>query len=513
MKNLRYKDQNKKNYKKRLIVLFVLVFILILAQICLEHLEESEEVIIEYNNISTIQEVIEYHKSKYISENESTEKGFYLDVYVKFKEPLYEGEQSNQEYYDALLEDGAKVLGYKSFKLIDDKNDIIIKVICNGEKITSIVINDIEDYFIYMDSQISLGKYEEIKITNFSIQSEVLQRCIDSNWSDDTYLGERDSIFDNYYIFFDEGIKARIVDGKIYNIIFTKQYTGNIIEDISTATGTDYIISSLGKPTFQDDELEVFGYKGEKIYIFFTGDEISIYRNSTLDSDDFFDLSDEYINGNMDLLDFMNELTYMWPDYSEYTYSKTNVYITYPLKGIEIRINYGDINGILVYNNNKSSLSKIGRYLENTIFVSRLQKDLVYEAEKSRFEEANNLLTRCDEYLESLSDKEKKRIGESMNYAIYPEKDANGYISSMNFISKFGRGPNRELNDGIYSYLWINNDYFLFSKSGIGVYFYNLNTGKVQKVNELSGNDTYDLKEYKDGILKYDNKEIMLQFQ
>ena len=77
----------------------------------------------------------------------------------------------------------------------------------------------------------------------------------------------------------------------------------------------------------------------------------------------------------IDLLDFMNELTYIWPDYSKYEYNSTSVWITYPLKGIEITINSGDINGILVYNNNKSSLSKIGRYLEDTNFVGRLQLD------------------------------------------------------------------------------------------------------------------------------------------
>lgn len=513
MKKIKYKDQNKKNYKIIPIVLFVLVFILFFALFLLNKLEKTqEENIIEYDNISTIKDVIEYHKSKYISENKSAEKGFYLDIYVKFVVPLYKGDESNQEYYDKLLEDCARILRYESFKIIDDENDIIIKIICNGQKITSIIINDIEDYFIYKDSQISMKKYEEIKTTDFSVQSEVLQRCIDNDWSSNTYLGERDSIFDNYNIYFDEGIKARIIDGKIYNIIFTERYAGNIIQDISTANGIDYVTTILGKPTFQDEGTRVIGYKGTQFYVFFTGDEISIYRNSSIDSDDFFELSDRYTSGKLNLLDFMNELTYMWPDYTEYIYGKKNVYITYPLKGIEIRINYGDINGILVYNNNKSNMSKISRYLENTIFVGRLQKDLVYEAEKSRFEVSSKLLNRCREYEETLSEAEKNRIGTSMKYSIYAEKDVNGYIYSMKFISQFGEEPNRELNDGIFSYLWVNNDYFLFSKSGIGVYFYNLNTGRVQKIDGLSGNETYELKEYKDGILKYDDKKAMLQF-
>ena len=512
MKKVRYKDQNKKNYKKILLVLFVLIFILLLALFSLNSTEKEAEKEIQYDEITSIKDVIEYHKSRYISEKESDEDSFYLDVYVDFAKQLYDGEESNEEYFNALIEDGAKVLNYYSYKLIDNKKEITIKVVCDRVQVKKIIINDREDYFIYTDSQNSLKKYEEIPITNFSIQSEVLQRCIDSNWSSDVYLGERDSIFNSYNIYFDEGIKARIIDGKIYNIIFTDKYVGNVIADITTATGDDYIHATLGKPTFQDGENLVFGYKGEKIYIFFTENEISIYRNSTIDSDNFFSLTDRYISKELDLLDFMNELTYMWPDYTEYKYDQQTVYITYPLKGIEIRINYGDINGILVYNNNKSTLSKIGRYLEETIFVSRLQQDLVYQAEKIRLQKENDLSAKCDEFESSLDDAAKKRIGSSMNYKIYPKKDANGYISRIYFISRFNKEPNRELIDGITSYLWINNEYFLFSKSQIGVYFYNLDTGRVQKIPELSGRKNYELKEYKDGILKYDDEQIILQF-
>ena len=512
MKKVRYKDQNKKNYKKILIVLFVLIFISLLGLSYLDKLENNEENEIEYEEISNIKDVIEYHKSIYISEKQSSELDFYLDVYVKFAKPLYEGEQSNEKYYNELIEDGAKVLGYYSYKLIDNENKIIIKVIGDRTKVNKIIINDMEDYFIYTDSQNSLKQYKEIATTDFSITSDVLQRCIENNWSSDVYLGERDSIFNGYYIFFDEGINVKIINGKIYNIIFTDRYQGQIIEDISTKTGKEYINTILGKPTFQNDELGIYGYKGEKVYVFFKENEISVYRNNTIDSNDFFDLADKYIQKELDLLDFMNELTYLWPDYTEYIYDEQTVYITYPLKGIEIRINYGDINGILVYNNNKSTMSKISRYLENTIFVSRLQVDLVYQAEQKRIREEIDLDNKCNEFEKSLNDIDKKRIGNSMKYKIYPKVDTNGYIAKIYFISSFNTEPNRELNDGISSYLWINNDYFLFSKSGIGVYFYNLNTGRVQRIQELTGKNNYDLKEYSDGILKYDDKQIRLQF-
>lgn len=512
MKINKYKDYNKKNYKFILIVIFVMIFILFIGILSLKKIEKNiEQPEISYDSLSSIKDVIEYHKSKYISEKYSSENGYYLDVYVKFRVPLYNDDgESNETYFNNLLEDSARILYYNSFIMIDETREITIKVICDKTKIKNIIINDMEDYFIYMDSQNSMKKYKEIEITNFSISSEILQTCIDNNWKSDIYFGERDSIYNEYNIYFDEGIEVRIIDGKIYNIIFTEKYNGNIINNLFPGIDFQSVEANLGEPTFKDEKLNVIGYKGEKVYTFFTENEISIYRNSTIDSDDFFELADKFIAENMDLLEFMNELTYLWPDYSEYEYDSTSLFISYPLKGIEIAINSGDINGILVYNNNKSTLSKISRYLENTNFVGKLQIDSVFEAEKRRFEKENNLLSKCDEYMESLSEETKEILGESMDYKIFAKKDENGYIYEMNFISKYGDNPNRQLVDNMNYYLWLTNDYFLYSKSGKGIFFYNLKTGKVQRI--ITGDEEYKLKGYENGILKFDNEERQLQF-
>ena len=164
-----------------------------------------------------------------------------------------------------------------------------------------------------------------------------------------------------------------------------------------------------------------------------------------------------------------------------------------------------------MYNNNKSSLSKIGRYLEDTNFVGRLQLDLVFEAEKRRVEDEKKWGVLTDEFWASLDNEKKKIIGESLNYEIYPVIDDNGAIRQMNFVSKFGQQPNRQINDNIASYMWITNDYFLYSKANVGIFFYNLNTGRVQRI--YTGAEPFEFKEYEDGLLKYDdNGEIILQF-
>ncbi len=508
MKEEQYKDYNKKNYKKTIIVLFVVIFILLLCQFLLSTLsKEQKNNELSYSSLRSVKDVIEYYESTYISESESEETGYYLDIFLKFKVlPYDENDNSNETYYNTLIEEVAKVIRYQSFKMIDLENEITVKVVCENNKIESIIINDIEDYFIYMDSQISMKKYVEIKSTEFVINSPILQSCINNNWDNNINFGTRESIFDEYYIYFDEGIKVKTIQNKIYNIIFNKKYDENVINDLFPGIDLANVELTLGKPSFEDEKLGVIGYKGNEMYVFFTNEEISIYRNPDVDIEDFFELSDRFIAEKIDFLDFMNELTYIWPDYSEYEYTENTMFIAYPLKGIEIKLNYDDISGILVYNNIKSTLPRIQEYLENTNFVSRLQIDAVFEAEKRRANKIIEQTEKCNEFKESLEDNQKALIGESFRYEIYPMTDINENIYGMKFISLSEDNPDRELNDSMDYYMWINNDNFIYSKKGKGIYIYSLIDGSVRRL--LEGNDTYELKEYDNGILKYDDKQI-----
>lgn len=509
MKKPRYKDQKIKSYRKRVVFLIILMFILILVSfLALKILQNNIAYELTYNNLSSIKDVIEYYESTYISETEHKTGEFKLDVYLKFKMlPYNEDETSNERYYMSLIEDGARVLKYKNFRLYDNENDIKVEVVCKNNKIVSVKINDIEDYFVYMDSQISLKKYEEIPITYLNVQSPILQSCIDSNWTNVDF-GARDSIFYGYYIYHDEGIKVRNIDGRIYNVVFTKNYKGTIVDDLFPGIDFQSIQAKLGTPSFKDGE--VIGYKSDKFYIFFTETEVSVYRNEEVDISDFFALADKFLADEIDLLDFMNELTYIWPDYSVYKYASNYMYISYPLKGIEISVNYSDTNGILVYNNIRGTLSNMEKYLKNTNFVSRLKLDLVYEAEKYRFKEESDQLELCKDYEESLDEEQRNIMGKSDKYRLYPLKDENGYIYSMYFISSLGDCPNRELNDSVSSFIWITNDLLVYSKPKVGLFKYNLLDGRVERF--LTGDEEFNIKGFGNGILKYDDKEIQLQY-
>ena len=512
MKKARYKDQNNENYKKIVIVLFVVIFILLLVSVGLSTLQKDiESGELDYNNLTTIKEVIEYYKSKYISERDSKTEGYFFDVFLEFRvKPYNEDDTSNEEYYMKLIEDAAKVMYYYSFQLIDEKNDVVVKVKCSGNRIEKILINDIEDYFIFMDSQISMKTYIELPITDFSINSPVLQSCVDNGWSGNINFGTRESIFENYFLYVDEGLEVRTIQNKIYNIIFTKKYADKVINNLGVGNSLKDVEDILGDATFKDEKLDVIGYKGEKFYAFFTPSEISIYRVYEGDANDFFKLADDLINEKTDLLTFMNDLTYMWPDYSEYNYSANSFFVAYPLKGIEISLKSSDISGILVYNSIKSTMSKIQPYLEDTNFVARLQIDSVYEAEKRRFSNELKQEELIKEFEESLSEEEKSIIGKSFGYKCYPVKDEYNSIYGIKFIGTSVDRPNREINDAITSYLWLTSDIFLYSKQGVGIFAYNLTDGKVQRV--IDGNEAYVLKGYNDGILRYDNKEVPVQY-
>lgn len=500
----------EKNGKKVVLILFTsMLLILMILNIILNVLTEkakTEE--IDYEDMNSVQDVLSYYKCTFISEEFSDLKDFNKDIRLIFRYQLYDGEKSNEEFFNNLITDLAKELNYTNFRLIDEKNNIEIKVICKNRKIYQILINDIEEYFIYMDSKINLKKYTKIETTDLQIESVEIQNLINSNWENTVVLGTRESIFESYYQYFDEGIKTRTINGKIYNIVFTKKYGKNVVNGIFPGIDLTTVESKLGKPAFE--EKGIIGYKSNQIYAFFTENEISIYRVGNFETDDFFKLADKLLDEEIELLDFMNQLTYLWPDYSEYKYDSDYAFISYPLKGIDIKIGYEDTNAIVLYNNVNAPLSKIERYLENPEFVANLQVDNVFEAEKRRVEIETSWIEKCNEYEESKTEDEKKITKESLKFGTCPEFDYNNNIMKMRFISKDGENPNRELNDTVYTYIWFNSEILIFSQKNVGIFYYNVINGQKNALS--TGDEEYKLKSFENGVLKYDNSELIIQY-
>lgn len=503
--------KNLLNRKIFIIIIMILAISLCILMMILNYLNlknQRIETIKATGEFTSIRDILEYYDCEYIKEEKSEEENFELDIYTKFKYDLYDGEESNEEFYNKVINKIADFINYKSFRMIDESKEekIDIKVICDGKKIRKILINDIEDYFMYMDSQFDVKKYKKIVETEFVVQSPELLQCIENDWDKSIDFGQRESIFQNYNIYFDEGIMVRIISGRVYNVVFSNKYEGNVINDLNSSTKYDIIVSKLGNPTFKNEDKSIIGYKGKDMYVFFGNNEISVYRNTVEEYDDFFRLVDDYLDEQYTFTEFMNKLTDTWKDYETYEYSEDSVFMSFPNKGIDIKLNYENVDGIVLYNNIGVEQNVVKKYLNSTYFISNMKIDNIYLAEQRRIARAKNLENLCDEYqkeYEAEDDRNRENV-----YKYYMDFDSNKNIQAVYFISKSTNYYNNQLIENINDYIWINDTTFVYSKRKRGIYAFDLATGEKSVI--LTGKDTYEIISYEDGVLNYDESFINL---
>lgn len=507
--------------QKRAIIITVIAILLLLILFIAAIIATISRDFHTNNNIdvstgfSSIKQIVEYHESKYIKDYYDKYESFSTKIEVEFKYKLYDGDESNEKFFNSVINDIAKFINYTNFEIIDSKNDIKIQVTCSNRKIQTIIINDIEDYFIHMNSQIELAKYEEIKTVSMQASASVLQNLISNSWQSDIDFGSRDEVFKNYFIYFDEGIEYKKIGSTVYNIVFTSNYNDYVVDYITPTASIASVKATLGTPSFEDKDLNIIGYKGNDFYAFFSGNDISIYKKISSDYTEFWKLVDRFLDedSNLEFKEFMNELTYIWKDYSEYEYNSDYMFISYPNKGIDVKMNYDGISGIIVYNNISENLNKVRRYLEHSEFISNLKLDDVFEAEKRRVRNNNNMQEACKQYKEYINEKYSKEdlemIGESLECDYYFELDDGGYTVSAYFLPIDKSHCRRELNESIYRYMWLDGHRILYSIYGKGIYVYDVFTGEKRTI--IEDREEFNLKSYEGNILEYDNMRMTVE--
>lgn len=498
------------NKKIFIIIISILAGVLCISMMILNYMELKKDRIKQAEitgNFNSIKDILEYYECKHIKTENSEIEDFSVDIYTSFKYDLYDEEKNNEDFYNNIIEKIAKVQNYQNFRLIDETKDekIEIKVFGDGKKIKKVIINGIEDYFIYMDSQIDAKKYSKIEEIDAQIESPEILRCIDNNWDKATEFGTREAIFQNYYIYFEEGISVRKISGKIYNVVFTDKYEQSVINGLTVKSSKDLIKEKLGEPAFENKNGTLIGYKCKDIYVFFSNNEISIYRNSEEDYDKFFEIIDKFLDKEYTFLELMNELTYIWPDYETYEYSEDTVFISYPNKGIDVKINYKDEDGIVIYNNVQIDKELIKKYLEHTEFISNRKKDNIYNAELRRFSKQSKLNQNCIEYQNNYEQEDNRNRGEIYKY--YMDIDTSGNIKATYFISQSEDYFNNQLIENIDSYIWINDTTFIYSKANRGIYKFDLVNGEKSVV--LTGDENFQINSYENGILTYDYQKTI----
>ncbi|MBR6033571.1 MAG: hypothetical protein IKP28_02360 [Clostridia bacterium] len=342
----------KKKLNRIKIAIVILVIIIITLFIIINQLPKNNEVEYEMpSQITSIEDLLKYYNCTNIMITESKENGFEYDIYLKFGEDTWkENGNSNEAYYTSIIVNVANLLNYNSYRMIDSERKLLITIIANNaeRKIQKTYINGQIDYFSRELTKKIADTYKEVKEIDMKIQAKEINALINNNW-EPIQLGTIESRFEDYDIYFDEGIEVKTIDGKVYNIIFTEKYKETILNGLRVNDTKEKITNALGKPSFSDPS--VIGYKGKDIYVFFSENEISVYRVQTFeDMKDFLNLWNTFLN-EKDVKSFVNKVTDIWPGYSEFLYDSNFVYLKYTLKGIVIQFNVTTENGIVLYNN------------------------------------------------------------------------------------------------------------------------------------------------------------------
>lgn len=559
--------KNKLIERKREIVIAIIVIMAITIFALISKYKNNQVIeeeipnigIVDVDQYTSLQQLLISYGCVYY--NDFDENGIH-NIELKFKYSLYDNGVSKEDFYMDLIAAVAEFLEYKSFIMNDAQKIVKVEVKCSMNEIKEIIINGDPNFYENMDSQIALAQRNKV-IDEFSITSNDINNLIKENWvSKQVNLGTRDSYFDKYHIYFDEGIKARVISQRIYNIIFTDRYSKTIVNDLTVKSSEDEIKKSLGEPTFKSEDSLLLGYVNDKIYVFFDlrNKQVSVYRVEEYDSTAFMELVNKYNNG-MSLKEFGNELTYLWDDYDSYDYNSEGMEIVYSLRGVKISFfnnnRMRDLkNGINLYNNYYGKVSKevyideisnIAIDVEKNTYFNDI--DLVFETENKRSEiykrlsEKENYDSKMDQFVaitqasygttfdysykattDDMYNDEIDDIWKEMTQTTEENNRENneGYnydedfpTYGLKFISKNNSYPDVEIREDmeISSFLWYNKDRIVFSVNFDGIYVFDCISQKKTRILENTDSEVF-LNHIVDNEITYNNnKTVTLELE
>lgn len=495
--------------KKKIIIISAIIIILaiIIIGIITSKTMTPKSEVNSVNDFKNVRELVEYYDCEYISTSSSEEEGFDKDIKIVFsKDPISEDGESNQLLYNNVISAVSTKMNNKNFRVMDETRNIIIRVYFIEDNHVTYTVNNDADYFNHLVSKYTIDNELVESITHIQANSAVLTKIINNNWKTTNIdLGSIDSIVNKYDIYFYEGYKIRKVNGEVYNLIFTNKYNMPVINNLRPNASIEEVQNILGQPTYNFD-LEsggnLVGYKTDYFYIFFTGDEISIYPNKEADKqDEFAEIFTKYIE-DKNTQEFLSKLTDIWPDYSDYTSEPSYINIRYPLRGIEIDISENFGASIIVYNNyggkitNDISMQDIKNNKTFPKYVNvSLGENLVKIAEVDRVQEDSRNRTPWDMTETLLTNK----------YAVFLYEDE----SKCEFYSTNKENIDSVLEiNGLNNIYTLNDEVFIYSIQGKGIYAYNAPNKETSEI--VSGSETYKIDKVENNIIYYDNTQITL---
>ncbi len=509
--------------RKKILIIFAVAFILIISWVIYIVISEINKYeFVSVYDLTDLDSVLEYYEINLISRQDDTSndknKEYEIYLYVNYPYNTYTDSKTNEAFFMESSEQIARVCGYKNILVVDESKALKVGIKSVNGAFNKIIVNEDENYFSNLKTKLEL---ENINISDgkeYNVNSKELSDAINSNFGTNVNFGTKESIFDNYDIYFDEGIEVKNISNGIFNIVFTSKYKGNIIEDLNTSSSFDEIKAKLGEPVYSDTAGTVIGYKAKNYYIYFSKGQASIYPIKSYDTAEFAKYITEF-QSNKSAQTLVNNISEIWPDYDYFNNGSKYTELTYTLKGVKITFNMGENNGITLYNNfngkvtNEINYSQIldGSvttpqyiYIKNSNLTLDNEIDRVsgvHNTEKS-LNDFNYRKANRNEYgvnhndQEQISDEFKRT---SSKYFIISESSKK-YIISLN-----NENPNSQI-DNADSLIWLDDDNLAYSISGEGIYIYNATSRTTREL--VKGNDKFIIKNYENNTLSYDDKSI-----
>lgn len=487
--------------KKVLIILAIILIIIVIARIVINTNKPKTSI----NDFSSVKEIVEFDGHTYIGMGDSTEDGYEKDIYINFSKPtINEDGEANENLYEIVISHVAGMLKGQNFRLIDTDKNIVVKIkFDENGNVNLYTINDDAKYWEHIKTNHQIDNYTNEPLTNMTVTSQILANIINNNWIyNNINLGTKESTVDNYEIYFDEGYKVRKLGSEIYNIIFTKNYTLELLRGINTTTSVENVENILGNPTYKDDNNGIIGYKNNYFYIFFTGDEISIYhpdKYNEQDSKRFGEIVTE-LNKTGDMNTFLNKLTNIYPNYASYYTNNNYVNIVYPLQGFTVTMGATSNNGITLYSNFQGNITDsitINDLMQNKQMpanvYTRLGTNLVFSEEMQR-KEADNFNRNPYDEAYILVTEDYSVINNRETYSFYSRDKT--MIDSSLAISNF---------TNMIAY---NQTTFVYGVQNDGIYVYNAENMSRTKITEGQGN--FKIDRIENNTIYYDNTSVNL---
>lgn len=355
---------NKKDKsQKRILIVFLIVIAGILAiLLCLLHMysqlkknnvivnvsPNQQEKIRENADDYTIEDILTSYGCDDISyEVKKDENGeSYYEINTKFAYNLYNGNESEEDYFDGIVETLEKKI-ILPFKVTDIDKNIEIYVDKDNNIYT---INNTEDY--YENNEFVSVYSHEVKREDMLVKnSEELNFITINKWSRYKLKlnAEPESISSE---FIDYGTFKMNYTGSFINyIIYDNDYTSEVIDGIKVGTSFKDIKNKLGDPYYTHSN-DMIGYRTEDSYVFFYSDQIVVYAYKIYENYQFEKDILKFYNGEYDgyRTNFVRDILDTYDDFKSESIDGGVKLYSYS-RGIELYLYDNGKNDIKIYDN------------------------------------------------------------------------------------------------------------------------------------------------------------------